>query len=42
MSAWTEDELRSIGETQELQIAPVRRNGELRQQHPDLGRARRR
>jgi len=34
MSAWTEDELRSIGETQELQIAPVRRNGELRSSTP--------
>jgi hypothetical protein len=34
MSAWSEDELRSIGETQELQIAPVRRNGELRSSTP--------
>jgi hypothetical protein len=30
MTAWSEDELRRIGEAQELQIAPVRRNGELR------------
>lgn len=30
MGAWTEDELRRIGETQELEIAAVRRNGELR------------
>ena len=34
MSAWTEDELRSIGEVQELEIAPVRRNGELRRSTP--------
>jgi hypothetical protein len=30
MTAWSEDELRRIGEAQELQIAPLRRNGELR------------
>ena len=30
MSAWTEDELRRIAAPQELEIAPVRRNGELR------------
>ena len=30
MSVWTEDELRRIGEVEELEIAPVRRNGELR------------
>jgi hypothetical protein len=34
MSAWTENDLRRIGETQELQIAPVRRNGELRRSTP--------
>jgi hypothetical protein len=27
---WTEEELRRVGEAQELEIAPVRRNGELR------------
>ena len=32
--AWTEDELRRIGDTQELDIAPVRRNGELRSATP--------
>jgi hypothetical protein len=30
MSAWTEDELRRIGAADELQIAPVRRDGSLR------------
>jgi hypothetical protein len=30
MSAWTDDELRRISGAEELQIAPVRRNGELR------------
>lgn len=34
MSAWTENELRSIGEAQELEIAPVRRNGDLRRSTP--------
>ena len=34
MSAWTDDELRRIGQTQELEIAPVRRNGELRGRTP--------
>lgn len=34
MGAWTEDALRRIGETQELEIAPVRRNGELRSRTP--------
>jgi hypothetical protein len=30
VSAWTEDQLRRVGGAQELQIAPVRRNGTLR------------
>jgi len=30
MTAWTEDELRALAAPQELEIAPVRRNGELR------------
>ena len=30
MSAWNEDELRRLAAPQELEIAPVRRNGELR------------
>ncbi|MDA0185087.1 DUF2255 family protein [Solirubrobacter phytolaccae] len=30
MSAWDEDELRRVAAPQELEIAPVRRNGELR------------
>lgn len=30
MTGWSEDELRRIGAAEELQIAPVRRNGELR------------
>ena len=34
MSAWTADELRRIDATQELEIAPVRRNGELRSRTP--------
>jgi hypothetical protein len=34
MAAWSEDELRGIGEAQELEIAPVRRNGELRRSTP--------
>jgi hypothetical protein len=34
MAAWSEDELRRIGEAEELQIAPVRRNGELRARTP--------
>jgi hypothetical protein len=28
MSAWSEDDLRRIGAAEELEIAPVRRNGE--------------
>jgi len=34
MSPWTEEELRRIGDTQELEIAAVRRNGELRRPRP--------
>jgi hypothetical protein len=30
MSAWSDDELRRIADAEELDIAPVRRNGELR------------
>ena len=33
-SAWTDDDLRRIGDAQELEIAPVRRNGELRRRTP--------
>lgn len=34
MAAWTAAELERIGDAQELQIAPVRRNGELRRPAP--------
>jgi hypothetical protein len=34
MSAWTDDELRRIAEAEELQMAPVRRNGDLRRATP--------
>ena len=34
MAAWTDDELRRIAGADELQIAPVRRNGELRRATP--------
>ena len=34
MGAWTADELRGISGAEELQIAPVRRNGELRRATP--------
>jgi hypothetical protein len=34
MSAWTDDDLRRIADAQELEIAPVRRNGELRRPLP--------
>src|SRR3954447_23651160 len=34
MSAWTDEEPRRIGAAQELDIAPVRRNGELRSATP--------
>jgi hypothetical protein len=34
MSAWTDDELRRVGGAEELEIAPVRRNGELRRATP--------
>jgi len=41
MVVWSEDELRRIDGTDELAIAPVRRNGELRRSTP-IWRARRR
>jgi hypothetical protein len=34
MSAWTDDELRRLGGAEELDIAAVRRNGELRRSTP--------
>jgi hypothetical protein len=34
MSAWTNDELQRIADAEELEIAPVRRNGELRRATP--------
>jgi hypothetical protein len=34
MGAWTDDELRRIAGADELEIAPVRRNGELRRATP--------
>ena len=34
MSGWADDELRRIADAQELEIAPVRRNGELRRPTP--------
>jgi hypothetical protein len=34
MTAWTDDELRRISRAEELEIAPVRRNGELRRPTP--------
>jgi hypothetical protein len=34
MSTWTDDELRRIGAAEELEIAPVRRTGELRRSTP--------
>jgi hypothetical protein len=34
MSAWTEDELHRISAAQEVDISPVRRNGELRRPTP--------
>jgi hypothetical protein len=34
MPGWTEDELRRIGGAQEMDIAPVRRNGDLRRPTP--------
>jgi hypothetical protein len=34
MGGWTDDELRRIGGAQEMNIAPVRRNGELRRPTP--------
>jgi hypothetical protein len=34
MSAWADDELRRIADAEQLHIAPVRRNGELRSATP--------
>jgi len=34
MGVWTDDELRRIGTAEELEIAPVRRNGALRSRTP--------
>jgi hypothetical protein len=34
MSAWSDDELRRLADAEELDIAPVRRNGELRSATP--------
>jgi hypothetical protein len=34
MTAWTDEDLRRIGEAEELEIAPVRRTGELRRRTP--------
>jgi hypothetical protein len=34
MSTWTNDELQRIADADELEIAPVRRNGELRRATP--------
>jgi hypothetical protein len=34
MSAWSDDDLRRIGAAEELEIAAVRRNGELRKPTP--------
>lgn len=34
MPTWTADELRRIGEAEELEIAPVRRSGDLRRRTP--------
>ena len=34
MAGWSDDELRRIGDAEELEIAPVRRNGELRRRTP--------
>jgi hypothetical protein len=34
MSAWSDDDLRRIADAEELDIAPVRRNGELRSATP--------
>src|SRR3954462_10480013 len=34
MSSWTEAELRRIADADELEMAPVRRNGELRSSTP--------
>ena len=34
MAGWTDDELRRIDDAQELEIAPVRRDGALRERRP--------
>jgi hypothetical protein len=34
MASWTDDELRRINGAQELEIAPVRRGGGLRERRP--------
>ncbi len=34
MTAWTDDELRRIGGADEVEVAPVRRNGDLRRATP--------
>ena len=34
MTGWTADDLRRIGEAEELEIAPVRRTGEFRRRTP--------
>jgi hypothetical protein len=34
MTAWTDDDLRRIGQAEELEISPVRRTGELRRRTP--------
>jgi hypothetical protein len=34
MGAWADEDLHRIGEAEELQIAPVRRTGELRRATP--------
>jgi hypothetical protein len=34
MGAWTDQDLRRIGDAEELEIAPVRRTGELRRATP--------
>ena len=40
MPGWSEEELRRVGDAEELLIAPVRRNGELRGQTTIWGQAR--
>ena len=38
MAGWTDDELRRIGGAEELEIAPVRRDGTQARPAADLGR----